>query len=126
MLQIGLSVEELAKGQLPPGPGGLVAQLQRGTAGAQAIAAGRQEARAIAAPPSPQSSPSVAGLSAQYFADLADSSVSREDVEELVRDATEAGVIGDWIEDRTGKAGVLRAYLAYWCRQLPPETAVAS
>jgi hypothetical protein len=129
MLQIGLSVEELAKGQLPPGPGGLVAQLQRGTAGAQAIEAGQRQARAIEAPPaSPVSSPppSVTGLTAQYFADLADSSVTREDVEELIKDATEAGVIGDWVEDRDGKSGALRAYLAHWSRRLPPESAVAS
>jgi hypothetical protein len=126
MLQIGLSVEELAKGQLPPGPGGLVAQLQRGTAGAQAIEAGRAEARAIEAPPAKPTGPSMAGLTAQYFADLADSSVTREDVEELVKDATEAGVIDHWAEDRAGKSGVLRAYLAYWWRQLPPHSAVAS
>jgi len=40
VLQIGLSLEQVAKGELPAGPAGLVAQLQRGTAGAQAIAAG--------------------------------------------------------------------------------------
>jgi hypothetical protein len=123
MLQIGLSLEEIAKGQLPAGPAGLVAQLRRGTAGAQAIAAGRREALAIEAPHSP---PSVAGLTAQYFADLADASVTRQDVEELVEQAKEAGVIDDPATDRAGNSGPLRAYLTHWWRRLPAESAVAS
>lgn len=125
MLQIRMSLEELAKGQLPAGPAGLIAQLQQGTAGAQAIAAsGRPGARAIAAPPS--SPPSVAGLSAQYFADLADSSITREEVADLVKQAKEAGVIDDPAQDREGRTGPLRSYLTHWWRQLPPESAVAS
>jgi hypothetical protein len=126
MLQIKMSLEDLARGQLPAGPAGLVAQLQRGAAGSLAVAAGRQEARAIEAPAAPDAVPPPTGPSAQYFADLADSSITREDVEELTQHATEAGVIDDWIEDREGKSGRLRAYLAHWSRQLPPETAAAS
>jgi len=43
-----------------------------------------------------------------------------------VAQATEAGVLDDPARDRAGKEGPLRAYLTYWWRQLPPESAVAS
>lgn len=112
--------------QLPPPPGQ-----------ARAITTGSAPATAAPTPaiPAPDVKTVVdaeivdeppTGPSAQYFADLADSSITREDVEELTQHATEAGVIDDWIEDREGKSGRLRAYLAHWSRQLPPETAAAS
>jgi hypothetical protein len=49
-LQIGLSMAEVARGQLPAGAGGLVTQLRGGTAGAQAITAGAAQPPAIPAP----------------------------------------------------------------------------
>jgi hypothetical protein len=127
MLQIGLSVEELAKGQLPPGPGGLVAQLRSGTAGAQAIAAGQQEARAIEAPPPPAAAPSPAGLTAQYFADLTPLMETREDVEELVGQAKEEGVLDKMARiDPEGTMGSLHEYLQKTWRKLPRVAQVAS
>jgi hypothetical protein len=127
MLQIGLSLEELAKGQLPPGPMGLVAQLRGGTAGAQAIAAGRQEALAIESPAAPDDAPSSTGPTAQYFADLAPLMETREDVEELVADAKGAGVLGHMARiDREGTMGALHEYLQKTWRRLPSAPAVAS
>jgi Recombination directionality factor-like len=126
-LQIGLSLEELAKGQLPPGPMGLVAQLRGGTAGAQAIGAGRQEARAIEAPAAPDDASTSTGPTAQYFADLAPLMETREDVEELVADAKGAGVLGHMARiDREGTMGALHEYLQKTWRKLPSAPAVAS
>lgn len=122
MLQIGLSLEELAKGQLPPGPVGLVAQLRGGTAGAQALAAGQPALPAIEAPP--EDSGEDEGLSAQYYADLAADATERADIEALIKEAEQDRVDGHMVrvDDVVGQ---LRSYLRACWQKLPAAKAAS-
>lgn len=115
-LQIGLSLEQVAKGQLPAGPAGLVAQLRGGTAGPQAIAAGQPPAPAIEAPPA--AGGEDPGLTAQYYADLAADAADRADIEALIKEAESDGVDGHMVrvDDVVGQ---LRSYLRACWQKLP-------
>ena len=118
-LQIGLSMQDLAAGRLPAGPGGLLAQLQ-GPAAA-AVAAG-QQARAIEAPSVPEGR--APGMSAQYYADLVPMAADRADVEAIAADARAAGhslrMVRVDDEDGTPGQEQLRAFLERKWRGLPP------
>jgi len=116
-LQIGLSMQELAEGRLPAGPGGLIAQLRR-PAEAQAVAAG-QQARALTAAPADEAP--AAGMSAQYYADLVPMALNREEVAAIAADAGKDGVIGHMVkvgEDEPREQ--LRAYLERTWQAFPP------
>lgn len=124
-LQIGLSMQELSRGQLPAGPGGLIAQLQGAVPEARA-AIGGQQARAIEAAPDGEAQSS--GMSAQYFADLVPMAHDRADIEAIAADAQAAGVSGQMIRADDEVPEQLRAFLTRKWRELPPAAgqAVAS
>jgi hypothetical protein len=92
-LQIGLSMQELAEGRLPAGPGGLLAQLQGHAPadGARAVTNG-QQARAItsapeapaAVPAGPARYPDEDRRAAQEIADAAGSAMGRDAVRALI------------------------------------------
>lgn len=96
VLMIGTSMEELARGALPPGPGGLVAQLQAGArAQALAITAGtaappREERPAITPR---QSRPPTA----QDIADAAAKATTLEDLTPLKAQANEHRLCEDMV-----------------------------
>jgi hypothetical protein len=121
-LQIGLSMQELAEGRLPAGPGGLLAQLQGAVSGEQVRALAGQQARAITAAPS-SDEPGL-GLSAQYFADLVPMAKDRADVEAIAADAREAGHSLTMVRvDKDGTREQLRAYLERKWREFPAMAA---
>ena len=123
-LQIGLSMQQLAAGQLPAGPGGLIAQLQ-GSAPAPRAVAGGQQARAITAAPAEAEAGS--GMSAQYFADLVPMAKDRADIEAIADDAKAAGVTGQMVRvEPDGTQEQLRAYLERKWRELPPPAREAA
>jgi hypothetical protein len=136
-LQIGLSMEEVAKGLLPSGAGGLLAQLQghapagdaQAVAGAQARAIAAAPEAPVAAPEAPAAAPAaeVTGMSAQYFADLAPMAQSRDDVEAILSDARESGLDGRMVRaDEEGTMEELRSLLRRRWRELPAATEAAS
>lgn len=93
-LRIGMSMEELAKGALPAGPGGLLRQLQAGTAARAAITSGPQ--------PPPEPRPAIGRKdgepgnplheAAQRYADLTAQTRTSADVEALKERAASEGV----------------------------------
>jgi hypothetical protein len=110
-LMIGLSMQELAAGALPPGPGGLLAQL-RSTGEQKAIGTGPAASPAPAVtpgyvlPPEPPADEDVPDptmlddrlpMTAQQIADLAGSARRREEVEFLAEKAKADGVYGDQV-----------------------------
>jgi Recombination directionality factor-like len=118
-LQIGMSMQELAEGRLPAGPGGLLAQLQGAAAGEGARAVAGSRARAITAAPA-AGEPGL-GVSAQYFADLVPMATDRADIEGIAADAKQAGVSLQMARvDREGTQEQLRAFLERKWRELPP------
>jgi hypothetical protein len=123
-LQIGVSMQQLAAGQLPAGPGGLIAQLRGSAPGAQAVAGG--QARAITAAPADEGQ--GPGMSAQYYADLAPMAKDQADIAAIAADAKQDGVIGHMVRADDEVTEQLRAYLERRWRDLPPATgeAVAS
>jgi hypothetical protein len=129
-LQIGMSMHDLAEGQLPAGPGGLIAQLQAAAEGRPVVLAGGQQARAITAAPAAEEA-QAPGMSAQYYADLVPMALNREEVAAIAADAGKDGVIGHMVkvgEDETREQ--LRAYLERTWQGFPPmpaaDQAVAS
>jgi len=117
-LQIGLSMQELAEGRLPAGPGGLLAQLQGPAGGGAKAVAGGPQARAIEAPQAPAEP--APGMSAQYYADLVPMAKDRADIEAIAADAEKDGVKGGMVvaEDETREQ--LRAYLERKWHAFPP------
>ena len=120
-LQIGMSMQQLAEGQLPAGPGGLLAQLQGVTSGEEMRALAGSQARAIEAPPA-DGEPGL-GLSGQYFADLVPMAKDRLDIEAIAADAREAGVSGQMIRADDEVPEQLREYLTRKWRDFPPTPA---
>lgn len=127
-LQIGLSMQDLAAGRLPAGPGGLIAQLQGSAVPAQAV--GGQQARAItsgAEVPAPAPADEAEGLSAQYFADLVPMAKDKADIEAIAADAKAEGRSGQMVRvDADGTREQLRAYLERRWHQLPPAAGQAA
>lgn len=116
-LQIGLSMQELAEGRLPAGPGGLLAQLQGAAAGGAKAVAGGPQARAIEAPAAGEA---PSGMSAQYYADLVPLAKNRGDIEAIAADAEQDGVKGVMVRAEDDVPEQLRAYLERKWRELPP------
>jgi Recombination directionality factor-like len=121
-LQIGLSMQELAAGSLPAGPGGLLAQL-RSTGEQRAIGGGRAAITAGTLLPAE----AEGGMTAQYFADLALLAADRADIEAIIADAAEAGTDGQMIRaDEDGTREQLREFLRRRWRDLPAASAEAA
>jgi Recombination directionality factor-like len=124
-LQIGMSMQELAEGQLPAGPGGLLAQLQAAASGIPLAVGGGQQARALTAAPAAEGEDE--GMSAQYYADLVPMALNREEVAAIAADAKKDGVIGHMVrvgEDEPREQ--LRAYLERTWQGFPPMATVGA
>lgn len=91
VVRIGMSAEDLACGELPPGAGGLLSQIRAGTGEVPAIGAAPDPE-----PPPPAGSPlhyETADLgAAQRYADLAAQAATSAEVRELHRKAAAEGV----------------------------------
>lgn len=96
-LQIGLSMREIAGGQLPAGPGGLLAQL-RSTGEQKALTAGQAEAGQPVPPPDLSMVDDREPMSAQQIADMAATASSREKVQELIARAEADGVDAELVQ----------------------------
>ena len=119
VLQIGLSMHDLAQGSLPAGPSGLLAQLQSSAPGGErkALAAGP----AAEPPPStPKPSPK-APRTAQQIADDAANATTRGDIERLASEAKELQVGDDLVCTDTDRElyEELHAYLQVQWKALP-------
>jgi hypothetical protein len=121
VLQIGLSMRELADGALPAGPGGLLAQL-RGpdAAGRRALPAG--DGDAVPAEPPPLA---AAGLDSQTaraegIAARARSAKTRPEITVLATESNDAGLGEEYVEDGPGDTFTqLADYLRDLWRKLP-------
>ena len=98
VLQIGLSMHELAQGSLPAGPGGLLAQL-KSPEEKKALTAG--PASAAPAPATTPPPAAQAPMTAQQFADIAPLATTQDEVNVLVKQAKEAEVLEDQVCTRT-------------------------
>jgi cell division septation protein DedD len=99
VLQIGLSMRDIAQGALPAGPSGLLAQLQNpATRERRAITGGEAVPVSPAAEPEPDpATPPDHSAGAQRIYGLACEASTREDVEALVDRARETGCGGEHV-----------------------------
>ena len=119
VLQIGLSMQDLAKGALPAGPSGLLAQLQSAAPGEErkALAAGTAPEQPITTPQPPPK----ATRTAQQIADDAANATTRGDIERLASETKDLGVGDDLVCTDTDRElyEELHAYLQVQWKALP-------
>lgn len=133
-LQIGASMQQIASGELPSGPAGLLALLAPAASGAPAIGPGRDQLALPASTPGPDAGPAAAlremtGLEpwerAQAIAEAAASARTPGDITALAERAKAEGVIEEhYCSDRpTDTWEPLRPFLEDEYRRLSKEAA---